>query len=167
MAHRGQRCKRRSRRRPSPDGACLAAPSGLTQRSSRSGRRGSARRSFPGWRSGFNWGQYIVFIYFWLIGDRFPAIEKIYCPQLKLSPIKCVLNELVAYLDFAALPQGTLTGKSPAIMVYALCGFANFGGLGIIIGGIGAMAPERKGEIVALGIESIVAGTIATRMTGC
>ena len=78
-----------------------------------------------------------------------------------------MLNELVAYLDFAALPQGTLTGKSPAIMVYALFGFANFGGLGIIIGGIGAMAPERKGEIVALGIESIVAGTIATRMTGC
>ena len=79
---------------------------------------------------------------------------------------KIVLNELVAYLDFAALPQGTLTGKSPAIMVYALCGFANFGSLGIMIGGIGAMAPERRGEIVALGIKSIIAGTIATCMTG-
>jgi CNT family concentrative nucleoside transporter len=79
---------------------------------------------------------------------------------------KFVLNELVAYLDFAALPQGTLTGKSPAIMVYALCGFANFGSLGIMIGGIGAMAPDRRGDIVALGIKSIVAGTIATCMTG-
>ncbi|MCH8197808.1 MAG: nucleoside:proton symporter [Proteobacteria bacterium] len=79
---------------------------------------------------------------------------------------KTVLNEFVAYLDFAALPQGTLTGKSPAIMVYALCGFANFGSLGIMIGGIGAMAPERRSEIVALGFKSIIAGTIATSMTG-
>ncbi len=79
---------------------------------------------------------------------------------------KIVLNELVAYLDFAALSKGTLTGKSPVIMVYALCGFANFGSLGIMIGGIGAMAPERRGEIVALGIKSIIAGTIATSMTG-
>lgn len=79
---------------------------------------------------------------------------------------KIVLNEFVAYLDLAALPQGTLTGNSPAIMVYALCGFANFGSLGIMIGGIGAMAPERRSEIVALGFKSIVAGTLATSMTG-
>ncbi len=79
---------------------------------------------------------------------------------------KTVLNEFVAYLDLAALPQGTLTGRSPAIMVYALCGFANFGSLGIMIGGIGAMAPERRSEIVALGFKSIIAGTIATCMTG-
>jgi CNT family concentrative nucleoside transporter len=51
-------------------------------------------------------------------------------------------------------------------MTYALCGFANFGSLGIMIGGLGAMAPERRGEIVALGMKSILAGTLATLMTG-
>jgi CNT family concentrative nucleoside transporter len=51
-------------------------------------------------------------------------------------------------------------------MIYAMCGFANFGSLGIMIGGMGAMAKERRGEIVGLGIKSIVAGTLATCMTG-
>jgi CNT family concentrative nucleoside transporter len=51
-------------------------------------------------------------------------------------------------------------------MIYAMCGFANFGSLGIMIGGMGAMARERRGEIVSLGLKSIVAGTIATCMTG-
>jgi CNT family concentrative nucleoside transporter len=50
-------------------------------------------------------------------------------------------------------------------MTYALCGFANFGSLGILIGGMGAMVPERRAEIVALGMKSVVAGTIATCMT--
>jgi CNT family concentrative nucleoside transporter len=52
-------------------------------------------------------------------------------------------------------------------MVYAMCGFANLGSLGIMIGGMGAMVKERRSEIVALGVRSIVAGTIATCMTGC
>ena len=51
-------------------------------------------------------------------------------------------------------------------MIYAMCGFANFGSLGIMIGGLGAMAPERRDEIVGLGLKSILAGTIATCMTG-
>ena len=51
-------------------------------------------------------------------------------------------------------------------MIYAMCGFANFGSLGIMIGGLGAMAPERRDEIVGLGLKSIVAGTLATCMTG-
>ena len=51
-------------------------------------------------------------------------------------------------------------------MVYAMCGFANFGSLGIMIGGMGGMAPERRDEIVGMGMKSIVAGTIATCMTG-
>jgi CNT family concentrative nucleoside transporter len=51
-------------------------------------------------------------------------------------------------------------------MTYAMCGFANFGSLGIMIGGMGAMVKERRGEIVSLGIKSIVAGTLATCMTG-
>ncbi|MFP3911032.1 MAG: NupC/NupG family nucleoside CNT transporter [Desulfobacteraceae bacterium] len=67
----------------------------------------------------------------------------------------------------AALPQGTLSERSRLIMVYAMCGFANLGSLGIMIGGMGAMVKERRPEIVALGLKSIVAGTLATCMTGC
>ena len=51
-------------------------------------------------------------------------------------------------------------------MTYALCGFANFGSLGIMIGGMGTMVPERRREIVALGLRSILAGTLATCLTG-
>jgi CNT family concentrative nucleoside transporter len=83
-----------------------------------------------------------------------------------LMGIKTVLNELVAYLELAAMPEGTLSERSEIIMTYALCGFANFGSLGIMIGGLGAMAPERRPEIVALGMKSILAGTLATLMTG-
>lgn len=83
-----------------------------------------------------------------------------------LMGIKTVLNELVAYLELAKLPDGALSERSEIILTYALCGFANFGSLGILIGGLGAMAPERRPEIVALGMKSILAGTLATLMTG-
>ncbi len=83
-----------------------------------------------------------------------------------LMGTKTVLNELLAYLELGGLPEGALSPRSRLIMTYALCGFANFGSLGIMIGGMGAMAPERKGEIVNLGLRSIVAGTLATCMTG-
>ncbi|EGV32190.1 Na+ dependent nucleoside transporter domain protein [Thiorhodococcus drewsii AZ1] len=83
-----------------------------------------------------------------------------------LMGIKTVLNELVAYLDLAKLPAEALSERSRLIMTYALCGFANLGSLGIMIGGLGAMAPERRGEIVSMGMKSIVAGTLATLMTG-
>jgi concentrative nucleoside transporter, CNT family len=79
---------------------------------------------------------------------------------------KIVLNELLAYLDLAGLPDGQLDTRSRLIMTYALCGFANFGSLGIMIGGLGTMVPERRSEITALGIRSIAAGTLATCMTG-
>ena len=79
---------------------------------------------------------------------------------------KIILNEFIAYLDLAALPAGELGPRSQLIMIYALCGFANFGSLGIMIGGLGTMVPERRMEIVALGMKSIVAGTLATCMTG-
>ena len=64
---------------------------------------------------------------------------------------KTVLNEFVAYVDFAHLPPDALEPASRLIMTYALCGFANFGSLGIMIGGMAAMAPERRHDIVALG----------------
>ena len=79
---------------------------------------------------------------------------------------KIILNELLAYLDLVALPAGQLDERSQLIMTYALCGFANFGSLGIMIGGLGTMVPERRTEIVSLGMKSIVAGTLATCMTG-
>ncbi|MBT5307750.1 MAG: nucleoside:proton symporter, partial [Rhodospirillaceae bacterium] len=83
-----------------------------------------------------------------------------------LMGTKTILNEFLAYLELAALPDGALTDRSRLIMTYALCGFANFGSLGIMIGGLTSMVPERRTEIVGLGLKSIVSGTIATLMTG-
>jgi CNT family concentrative nucleoside transporter len=83
-----------------------------------------------------------------------------------LMGIKTVLNELLAYLELAGLPEGALSERSRLIMTYALCGFANFGSLGIMIGGLGSLAPERRREIVGLGLKSILAGTLATLATG-
>lgn len=79
---------------------------------------------------------------------------------------KTILNELIAYMDMSRLAEGTLNDRSKLILTYAMCGFANPGSLGIMIGGLGTMAPERREEIVALGFRSIVAGTLATCMTG-
>ena len=76
---------------------------------------------------------------------------------------KTVINELVAYIDLANMHG--LSERSRVLLTYALCGFANFGSLGIMIGGLGTMAPERRAEIVDLGIKSIVAGTLATCLT--
>ncbi|WPD21194.1 MAG: nucleoside transporter C-terminal domain-containing protein [Candidatus Electrothrix scaldis] len=83
-----------------------------------------------------------------------------------LLGIKIVLNEFLAYMELAQLPAQSLSPRSITILTYALCGFANFGSLGIMIGGMGTMAPERKNEIVDLGIRSIIAGTLATCLTG-
>jgi CNT family concentrative nucleoside transporter len=82
-----------------------------------------------------------------------------------LMGTKTVLNELIAYLDMAALPAAALNERSRIIMTYALCGFANFGSLGILIGGLTAMVPERRGEILDLGARSLVSGTLATLVT--
>lgn len=76
---------------------------------------------------------------------------------------KTVLNELVAYVDLAHME--TLSDRSRVLMSYALCGFANFGSLGIMIGGLSTMCPERRGDVISLGLKSIVAGTLATCLT--
>ena len=83
-----------------------------------------------------------------------------------LMGVKTILNELLAYLQLAALPDDALSERSRLIMTYALCGFANLGSLGIMLGGIGALVPERRAELAALGLKSILAGTLATLMTG-
>jgi CNT family concentrative nucleoside transporter len=76
---------------------------------------------------------------------------------------KTVINELVAYIDLAN--NQDLSERSRLLLTYALCGFANFGSLGIMIGGLGTMCPERRGEVVQLGMKSIAAGTLATCLT--
>ena len=83
-----------------------------------------------------------------------------------LMGTKTILNELLAYIDLSRLSPEALGPRSLLIMTYAMCGFANPGSLGIMIGGLGTMAPDRRSEIVALGLRSIIAGTLATSMTG-
>ncbi len=83
-----------------------------------------------------------------------------------LMGTKTIINEFLAYLELSRLPKGTLSPESTMIMIYAMCGFANPGSLGIMIGGMGTMAPDRREEIVSLGLRSILAGTLATCMTG-
>jgi len=83
-----------------------------------------------------------------------------------LLGIKTVLNEFLAYLALADLPAGTLSERSELIMSYALCGMANFGSVGIMIGGFTVLVPERRREVAGLGLKSIVAGTLATCSTG-
>jgi CNT family concentrative nucleoside transporter len=82
-----------------------------------------------------------------------------------LMGTKTVLNELIAYVDLAALPADALSPRSRVLMTYALCGFANLGSLGIMIGGLASMVPERRQEIVGLGVRSVVSGTLATLVT--
>jgi CNT family concentrative nucleoside transporter len=83
-----------------------------------------------------------------------------------LMGTKTALNELLAFLALAELPAGSLSEKSTIIMTYALCGFANFGSLGIMIAGLSGMCPERATEIVELAPKSLISGTLATCMTG-
>jgi nucleoside permease NupC len=98
----------------------------------------------------------------WLMG--IPWAESITTGSLMGT--KTVINEFIAFLDLANLPDTALSERSRVIISYAMCGFANPGSLGIMIGGMGAMAPQRRDEIVSLGFRSIIAGTIATCMTG-
>jgi CNT family concentrative nucleoside transporter len=83
-----------------------------------------------------------------------------------LMGIKTILNEFVAYLKLAALPVDALSDRSRLIMLYAMCGFANFGSLGIMIGGLATMAPERRDDVVSLGFKSIISGTLSTCLIG-
>ncbi len=85
-----------------------------------------------------------------------------------LLGLKTVLNEFIAYQALGeAIAAGELSERSRIIASYALCGFANFGSLAILLGGLAGIAPERRGEAASLGIKSIIAGTLATFMTGC
>ena len=83
-----------------------------------------------------------------------------------LMGIKTVLNEFIAYLELAKLPPGALDDRSRLIMLYAMCGFANFASLGIMIAGLSVMAPTRRADILSLGMKSVVSGTLTTCLMG-
>ncbi len=84
----------------------------------------------------------------------------------ELFGVKTVLNELLAYIKLAGTDPQALSPRSRLIMLYAMCGFANFGSLGIMTGGLIAMAPDRQPDILSLGLKSILSGLLATAMTG-
>ncbi len=84
----------------------------------------------------------------------------------QLLGMKVVLNEFIAYLELAKMSDDVLDSRSRMILVYALCGFANLGSLGIMIGGLLSIAPDRRDDILSLGPKSIVSGVIATSLTG-
>ena len=83
-----------------------------------------------------------------------------------LMGFKTILNEFIAYLQMAALPDGALSPRSRLIMLYAMCGFANFGSVGIMVAGLTTMPPTRRADILSLGMKSIVSGTLATCLLG-
>ena len=107
----------------------------------------------------FGW---LFFPLVWLYG--IPAAEA--ADAGALLGTKTILNEFIAYLNLAALPDGVLSERSRLIMLYAMCGFANFGSVGIMIAGVAAMIPERRAEVCELSLKSLVSGTLATGMTG-
>ena len=80
---------------------------------------------------------------------------------------RLVLTEVVAYRDLGALAAaGAVSGRTVLILSYALCGFTHVASLGIFVGGIAALAPERRDDIAALGLRALAAATLATLMTG-
>ena len=83
-----------------------------------------------------------------------------------LMGLKTILNEFIAYVELSKLPPEALDARSRLIMLYAMCGFANFGSLGIMIAGLSTMAPERRDDVLSLGLKSILSGTIATCLVG-
>ena len=86
----------------------------------------------------------------------------------QLLGVKTVVNEFIAYQQMGAMiDSGQLSARAIAISTYALCGFANFGSIAILIGGLGGVAPQRRGEVAKLGIKALIGGTLAAFMTAC
>ena len=78
---------------------------------------------------------------------------------------RMVVNEFVAFLDLGAMPA--LSAKARLISTFALCGFANFSSIAIQVGGIGALVPERRGDLARLGVRAMLAGTLANFLSAC
>lgn len=100
----------------------------------------------------------------WLMGVPWPDATQLG----GVMGIKTVLNEFLAFQELRSLMDtGSIDPRSAVIVSYAACGFANFGSLAILLGGVGAIAPTRRADLAQLGLRSILAGTLATLMTGC
>ena len=105
---------------------------------------------------------YLFAPFMWLAGV--PWSESVAAGSL--MGVKTAVNELVAYVNLAQVPDGTFSERSTLIVIYSLCGFANFASLGIVIGGLTALAPERRQDVIDLAPRALIAGTLATLMTG-
>jgi CNT family concentrative nucleoside transporter len=100
--------------------------------------------------------------FMWLIGVPWAEAQA----AGGLMGTKAILNEYVAYLELAALPNDTFGARSLLIVTYALCGVANLASVGLLVSTIGTLCPERRAEAAGLGMKSWIAGNIATAMTG-
>ncbi len=98
----------------------------------------------------------------WLVGIPWAEAQS----AGSLMGTKAILNEYVAYLELAALPEETFSPRSLLIVTYALCGVANLASIGLLVSTIGTLCPERRGEVAGLGVRSWIAGNMATAMTG-
>lgn len=98
----------------------------------------------------------------WLIGVPWSEAQA----AGSLLGTKLVLNELVAYLQLTALEPTQFSDQSRLILTYALCGFTNFGSLGILIGGLSALVPERRPDFLDLGSKTLISGTLVSCLTG-
>ena len=105
---------------------------------------------------------YIFFPIVWLMGV--PLSETL--ASAELLGVKTALNEFVAYGALANLETGVLSDRSKLITLYALCGFANFSSVGILVSGISAMAPERKNDLIKVSVKALIGATLASCMTG-
>jgi CNT family concentrative nucleoside transporter len=105
---------------------------------------------------------YVFFPIVWLMG--IPLSETL--ASAELLGLKTALNEFVAYGALANIEPGILSERSKLITLYALCGFANFSSVGILVSGISAMAPERKNDLIKVSLKALVGATLASCMTG-
>lgn len=96
----------------------------------------------------------------WILG--IPASEVLTAGSLIGQ--KLVLNEFVAYIDFVNVKE-SLSTHSQAIITFALCGFANLSSIAILLGGVGSMAPNRRGDIASMGIRAVIAGSLSNLMS--
>ena len=105
---------------------------------------------------------YIFFPIVWLMGVQLSET----LASDELLGLKTALNEFVAYGALANLETGVLSDRSKLITLYALCGFANFSSVGILVSGISAMAPERKNDLIKVSVKALIGATLASCMTG-
>ena len=105
---------------------------------------------------------FIFYPIVWLMGVPLNEVTI----SAELLGVKTALNEFVAYAQLSGLEEGALSDRSKLITLYALCGFANFSSVGILVSGMGAMAPDRKADLIRVSIKALIGATLASCMTG-